>query len=430
MKKQFVLSLLAIAALLIVTTGCNMPVTKPTATQSPVIVPSDTPAVQGIPPTIAVPTPVLSEPAIQHFTSGQAISIAYIRMVDTARGWAIGGLSGATDHVFRTQDAGQTWSDVTPPQQTPAAGDSVTALGFFKDASSGWVVYGPGGAGGTIPPFVFVWRTHDSGVTWQYGTVDTSGGSFEFFLPSYLTFVGDQNGWFMVAVGAGMMHQYVAIFSTSDGGATWTKILDPFVDTSIQSFPKTDLVFADAQNGWLTRDAQGVENIPHVFRTVDGGVTWNQIDLPAPSDKTDLFDKYSCGTYTPNVFLPTSVIVALKCLDNATYQTQLDFQYGTTDGGTTWQIHPLPAGYSISAVNDGLLYFDLNHAFALGHSIFQTNDGGLTWTLIKQVNWDGQFSFANMNMGWAVARSDSDIAFVSTTTGCAKWAIINPYIVP
>jgi photosystem II stability/assembly factor-like uncharacterized protein len=427
MKKQFTLSLLAIAALLLVTTGCNLPITTPTATQPPSVVPSETPAAV-IPPTVAGPTPMLSGPAIQHLASGDAIGITYIHMADINRGWAIGGLSGASDHVFRTQDAGQTWSDVTPPEPAPAAGDSVAALGFFKDASSGWVVYGPAGMG-TIPPFVYVWRTNDGGVTWQYGAVDTSVSS-EAFLPSYLTFVGDQNGWLMVVLGGGMMHEYVAIFSTTDGGATWTKILDPYGDNGIQSFPKTGFVFADAQNGWLTRDAQGVENIPHVFRTADGGVTWNRIDLPAPSDKPNLFTDYACGTYTPNVFSPASIIVALKCLDVATYQAQLNFQYATTDGGATWTILPLPVGYSMSAANDGLLYFDLTHAFALGRSIFQTNDGGQTWTLIKQVNWDGQFSFVNMNLGWAVARSDTEIAFVTTTTGCANWAIINPYIVP
>jgi photosystem II stability/assembly factor-like uncharacterized protein len=428
MKKQFLLNLLALVALLIVTVACGLPTTTPTATQPPITVPSDTPAGSEIPPTSAGPTPTLSGPVIQHFTPGQAIGISSVHMADTARGWAIGGSSGASDHVFRTQDAGLTWNDVTPPQPAPAAGESVVALGFFKDASSGWVVYGPAGMG-TIPPFVYVWRTHDGGVTWQYASVDTSVSS-EAFLPSYLTFVGDQNGWLMVVLGAGMMHEYVAIFSTTDGGVTWNKILDPYGDNGIQSFPKTGFVFADAQNGWLTRDAQGVENIPHVFRTTDGGVTWNQIDLPAPSDKPNLFNDYSCGTYTPNVFAPASIIVALKCLDAATYQNQLNFQYATTDGGATWTALPLPAGYSMSAANGVLLYFDLNYGFALGRSIFQTTDGGKTWTLIKQVNWDGQFSFVNMNMGWAVARSDSDIAFVSTTTGCAKWAIINPYIAP
>jgi photosystem II stability/assembly factor-like uncharacterized protein len=234
----------------------------------------------------------------------------------------------------------------------------------------------------------------------------------------------------MVYLGAGMMHNYVAIFATNDGGATWTDILDPFTDGGIQSFPKTDMVFMDAKTGWLTRDGNGVDPIPHVFRTTDGGVTWNRLDLSAPIQMPNLFTDYACGTYTANRFSPTSAIFAMKCEDMATFQKQLNFQYATTDGGQTWQILPLPAGYSISAINDGLLYFDPSYGFALGRNIYQTTDGGQTWTLIKQVNWDGQFSFVSMNLGWAVARNEGEIALVRTNNGGAKWEIVNPFVAP
>ncbi len=63
-------------------------------------------------------------------------------MVDANQGWGIGGPAQTEDHVFRTQTGGQTWLDVTPPQPAPAAGDAIAALGFFADASNGWVVYG------------------------------------------------------------------------------------------------------------------------------------------------------------------------------------------------------------------------------------------------------------------------------------------------
>jgi len=433
MKKEIAFSLLAVAGLLVFVVGCNMPEAKTTATQPSLMTPTEQPTRSDISsPTSAASTtaypPALSGSVIAHFAAEKAITITYVHMADINRGWAIGGENGASEHVFRTQDAGQTWNDVTPPQPAPAAGESVSTIGYFKDGLTGWAVFGPSGIG-AIPPFIYLWRTHDGGVTWQYAAVDTSVSSESFF-PLYLTFTGEQNGWLMVGVGAGMMHQYVVIFSTSDGGATWIKILDPYGDNAIQSFPKTGFAFADAQNGWLTRDAQGVENMPHVFRTSDAGVTWSRIDLPAPADKPNLFNDYACGTYTPNVFAPESLVVALKCLDMATFQKQSNFQYGTTDGGATWTILPLPEEYVMKASDDGLLYFDAKHAFALGRSIYQTNDGGATWTLIKQVNWDGQFSFVNMNQGWAVARSENDWAFVRTTTGSAKWEIVNPYIVP
>ena len=84
----------------------------------------------------------------------------------------------------------------------------------------------------------------------------------------------------------------------------------------------------------------------------------------------------------------------------------------------------------ISAPNDGLYYFDPNYGFALGKNIYQTIDGGATWTLIKQVIWDGQFSFVNMNMGWAVARNENEIALEVTTNGGATWKTINPFVAP
>ncbi|KAF0106877.1 MAG: Uncharacterized protein FD146_2235 [Anaerolineaceae bacterium] len=427
MKHQFAFARLALLALLLSVTACTPPPATPTATPA-AVVPSDTSAPPDLPPLTVPPTPELTGPAIQRLAVNSAFDVTFIRMVSQEDGWAIGGANKASDHVFLTWDGGLTWRDVTPPEPAPAADAPVAALGFFKDAATAWVVYGPAFAG-TIPPFLFVWRTSDGGATWQYGTVDTSIAS-EAFSPWYLVFSDSQNGWLMVYLGAGMMHNYVALFATHDGGATWTDILDPFTDGGIQSFSKTDFVFVDAQTGWLTRDSNGVDPIPHVFRTTDGGVTWTRLDLPAPPQASNLFADYYCGTYTINRFSPASVIVAVKCEDIATLETQLNFQYATTDGGATWQIVRLPEGYTFNASNDGLFYFDPNYGFALGRNIYQTTDGGQNWTLIKQVAWDGQFSFYNMNLGWAVARSDGAIALVKTTNGGAKWEIINPHVRP
>ncbi len=400
----------------------------PTALATAVVTASFAPTEALLPTNLLPSTPALSGPAIQRLVTRLPIDITFIHMITVTDGWAIGGPNGASDHVLRTQDGGQTWSDVTPPQPLPAADDTFKALGFFKDASTAWVVYSPAGMDMPNPPFIYVWRTSDGGATWQYGAISTSDSNGS-FLPSHLTFVDSQHGWLMVILGGGMMHEYVAIYSTTDGGAVWNNILDPFSDNDIQSFPKTGFVFADAQNGWLTRDGQGVDSNPHVFRTTDGGMTWNRIDLPAPSNKPTLFDDHACGTYAPNLPTLTSIIVAMKCVDSATYQKQLDFQYATTDGGATWQILPLPPDYLIGA-QDSLDYLDDHNGFALGRNIYETTDGGETWEFVKQVDWDGQFSFVNMETGWAVARADSEIAFVHTATAGIKWSIITPLIAP
>jgi hypothetical protein len=39
--------------------------------------------------------------------------------------------------------------------------------------------------------------------------------------------------------------------------------------------------------------------------------------------------------------------------------------------------------------------------FALSRRIYQTLDGGVTWTAMKVVDWDGQFSWLDDRTGWA-----------------------------
>jgi len=375
------------------------------------------------------PTP-LQGPRIPHLAAGQTFDITYIHMVDPNQGWGIGGLAQAEDHVFRTQTGGQTWRDVTPPQPAPTTGDTIAALGFFADASNGWVVYAPVDSP-TVPPYILMWFTHDGGTSWTYGIINTTSVSAESFSPWYLDFSDSQHGWLLVLLGGGMMHAYVALYSTGDGGATWTDILDPNTANDIQSFTKTGMIFVDAKTGWLTRDAQGVDSSPHTFITRDGGLNWTRIDLPVPAGKTGWFDNNSCGTYSPVAFSTQSALFTMKCLDNATYKVEHDYLYSTGDGGQTWKSFFLPSPFTITSPPDGGLFFtNVQSGLALGRWIYRTDDGGKTWSTGKQVNWDGQFSFVDLNTGWAVATNAGQIALVSTVDGGNTWQEIKPVISP
>ena len=440
MKKTLVLSCIAVLGVFFISVACNpLAPSTPTATVEilatetqvlPEATATDTPFAANPPvsPEESTSTPEEPGPAITHIGMGETINITFIDMVSVSDGWGVGGVKKASDHVFRTSTAGVTWKDVTPPEPVPPPGDVVTALGYFKDASTAWVVYGPDSSSG-VPDNINVWVTHDAGSTWQSSPISTADATGA-FMPSFLTFADAQHGWLMVILGGGMNHEYVAIYATSDGGVTWTRILDPYSDSDIQSFAKTDFAFVDANNGWLTRDANGVDQSPHVFHTTDGGKTWIRIDLPAPAKYPNLFNNNACGTYNVNRFSPDFAVFTLRCLDTATYKVQINFQYATQDAGKTWQVLPLPADFAFDKDSEGLYYFDPTHGFALGKNFYQTNDGGVTWTLIKKVAWDGQFSFPNMNLGWAVASSGNKLALVTTTNGGAKWSVINPFVVP
>ncbi len=382
------------------------------------------------PPPTALPATPVQGAGIAHLSAGTGFDVAYVRMVDADQGWAIGGLSQAQDHVFRTRSGGQTWSDVTPPEPAPAAGTTIGALGFFSDASHAWVAYGPANPG-AVPPGIRVWFTSDGGGSWSYGVVDTSQVSQESFIPLYLDFADSEHGWLLVALGAGMNHQYVGLFATKDGGKTWALIQDPTTPAEIQSFPKTGMIFADANTGWLTRDGQGVDAVAHLIKTEDGGVTWTRIDLDGPDGSNSWYDTHACGTYSPTTLSVQSLLVLVKCVDTATFKVEQDYLYSTSDGGQTWKAVTMPAAFAVEDPPAGGLFFvNAQSGMALGRHMYNTEDGGKTWSSGKLVNWDGQFSFLDLKNGWAVARNAGQIALVNTMDGGKTWQEIRPVVAP
>ncbi len=393
------------------------------------VAPTSTVTTEPSVPTEVSPT-TIQGPVIARLTPSRGFDLGYVHMLDAKQGWGTGGLSQAQDHVFRTQTGGQTWSDVTPPQPIPNDGTALAALGFFQDSSHAWVAYGPANPG-PAPDGIRVWFTDNGGSTWSYGVVDATGVSAEVFLPLYLDFPDSEHGRLLVLLGGGMNHAYSAVFATDDGGKTWRDILDPSTDNDIQSFEKTGMFFEDAQTGWLTRDAQGVDSTPHIIETKDGGVSWRRIDLPAPSTTSNWFDDHACGTYAPIAFSTQAVLVLAKCVDTATFKLEQDYLYSTSDSGQTWQSAAMPSGFTVADPPAGGLFFTTNQTgMALGRRIYRTDDGGTTWSSGKQVDWEGQFSFVDLNTGWAVARNAGQIAFVRTSDGGQSWQEIHPVVGP
>ncbi len=372
------------------------------------------------------PTPVLG-PAIPHLQAGRKINIIYIHMIDPELGWGIGSVSESSDHVFRTKDGGNTWQDVTPPQPAPATDARLRATGAFRDAETAWVVYSQDAPAPPAQP-VLIWYTSDSGSSWKYGMLDTSTNLFEFFSTSDMVFVDGQHGWLLAHVGAGMNHDYVSIAATTDGGLTWQFLLSPTSENYNLACSKNSMAFVDAKTGWLSVDCNGVDPQPYLYRTSDGGLTWQELDIPAPPGASDFFDNYSCGMHYPIIFSTTSAIFAMRCLDNATYKVDQDYLYRTSDGGNTWQIYPFPVGFTMMDSGGGLYFANDQSGLALSRKIYKTNDGGQNWSLVNQVYWDGQFNFLDLNTGWAAASNSGQYALVKTTNSGKTLTMLEPVV--
>ncbi len=400
----------------------------PTATSEP---PTSEPAptdTETVPPPVdtAAPTPTLG-PAIQHLAAGTKINIFSIRMLDLHKGWAIGGAGQVGDHVFRTVDGGATWMDLTPPQPAAAPDTRLRATAGFLDDTNAWVIYGPDAPQAPTQPSL-IWYTHDAGASWNYSVLDISNITYEFFMPSNLVFIDQQHGWLMAHIGAGMNHDYVAIASTTDAGLTWQVVMAPYGFDYNLACAKNDLAFADANTGWLAVDCNGVEQQAYLYLTSDGGSSWKELQIPAPPGTTDFYQNEACGMYYPTLLSATTAAFAMRCRDTATYKIDQDYLYRTDDSGATWQVSAFPSGYTISDGGGGLYFSGPQTILALGRKIYKSSDGGKTWSPIKQVNWDGQFSFLDPNTAWIAAVDSNQYALVKTSDGCKTLVELNPVV--
>jgi photosystem II stability/assembly factor-like uncharacterized protein len=197
------------------------------------------------------------------------------------------------------------------------------------------------------------------------------------------------------------------LLKSIDGGENWDEVIHSGIDPT-NSFNFVDIDFVDADNGFAVTGP----TMPTVFKTVDGGTTWEDISAPFTSVcyKNSLFAIDANNTFLGGAgcFQSGQIerfnngvwsVMGVNYESFDTYETVLsiDFynnNYGlaamrgqfmlrTIDGGTTWDT--IPTGISatghltsVDIVNDTLAYagYDENGG---GFGILRTVDGGLTW---------------------------------------------------
>jgi photosystem II stability/assembly factor-like uncharacterized protein len=236
-----------------------------------------------------------------------------LHFLDAKRGWMMANLGAGAGSmgvaIFQTEDGGLTWTQTyTNDPNQPGAGSSLP-LGGLKDGitvlslKSAWiggVTYAPG--------TLYLFETRDGGRTWsrspvavppgyQQAEVETTGPTFADpdvgFLPVHLstqngvmlavyvsrdagaswllspTFIPQGGSTDFVSAKTGFVWNGTDIYVTNDAAQSWT-IVVPDVNFG-DSFSGMD--FVSPQVGFiLTSDASGARAL---FRTVDGGATWN-----------------------------------------------------------------------------------------------------------------------------------------------------------
>jgi photosystem II stability/assembly factor-like uncharacterized protein len=352
-----------------------------------------------VPPT-AVPTMVLKNVG----------SISSIHMLDATTGWAL------TDKVvLRTTDGGIHWQDVTPPHASINAANLAVL-----DASTAWVAM-PQLGGSTIQVF----HTGNAGQTWQETTVKVNG----FTDGAQITFINANDGWMLAGLGAGAGSEAVAVYRTTDGGATWANVssTNPPNNVTPMALPlagdKNGLSFLTPSTGWAT----GTEpsNIPWLYVTHDGGQTWQRQPLQLPPNQSNA----EFSITPPTFFNASDGILPVNGFSVGSQPVQGSDIYVTHDGGTTWtSTSRLP----INATS--VKFLDVNHGWVTdGSVLYMTSDEGQHWTKIFSVTSNmpkfQQLSFTSSQVGLAIAYTDSGaMVLLKSEDGGQSWTQVG-YVV-
>jgi hypothetical protein len=299
--------------------------------------------------------------------------------------------------LARTDDAGATWTDISPPLQL------VTAIRFV-DARVGWV------AGLQTDGESAVLRTVEGGATWQRVLVaPTAPGDYP---PLQLQAIDSLVAWVLIPT----CHSCVAqIQRTVDGGRTWVAA----GKTNVEA-----MRIVSATEAWIAIASSGTRR--DIYVTVDGGAEW-----------------------TPSAHTDTGEVVGLEAIGSTAWVLTRDGGYctattcerydltRTTDMGASWQDlgNPKPTN---TPCGGGHL---LGPAFVSGSrgwlaentgaggvrastGWLQSTDGGATWKCSATPSQVDFLSVADSQHLWATSRNPDDpthSGLLASDDGAATW---------
>ena len=223
-----------------------------------------------------------------------------MKMISATLGWTVyGGPSDSTRaYVLRTTDGGQTWSDASP--RSP--GQLQAAYTFFLDGAHAWA--GEVASDNTS----VIWKTADGGRTWVSASLPP--GAYPLVSQGNVQFIDALHGWIADTGQPATQdeQQAVEVFRTVDGGASWQLAnVSATSDTpSPSQIPlrccKLGVGFRNSQVGWLTGGcASGIT----FYATRDAGSTWSRQTLALP-DGTQI-GAQQCGAGPCSLTMPTFV---------------------------------------------------------------------------------------------------------------------------
>ncbi|MGH7542263.1 MAG: VPS10 domain-containing protein, partial [Gemmatimonadota bacterium] len=312
--------------------------------------------------------------------------------------------------VWKTEDAGLNWTNISDGY----FGGGIGAIDV-ADSDPNVIYVGTGSAcvRGNISKGTGLYKSDDGGETWRHVGLPNAGqiGGIE-------VHPHDPDIAFVAALGDPFRpNPERGVFRTTDGGATWEKVLfvsdsTGFVDLALD--PKNPrVIYAAAwraeRKPWtlISGSEEG-----GIWKSTDGGDTWNKLEGGLP---TGLVGK---AAVTVSRADPDRVWVLIEAPEGE------GGVYRSDDGGKTWshvnseRSLQQRAWYYIHIYADPV---DENTVYALNTSYFKSVDGGRTFQRIRVPHGDVHDLWVNYEDPSKQVVADDGGAQV-TTNGGESWS--------
>jgi photosystem II stability/assembly factor-like uncharacterized protein len=314
-------------------------------------------------------------------------------------------------HFLVTNDGGGHWTDMKLPQSVPA---STIENAFFLDAVHGWAV-----AAEAQQASLVLFTTSDGGKTWstlRIAPLDTDDDVSSDNVS--ISFVDAQHGWVMVPLISSSNLSRGVLFQTTNGGTSWNKLSIPI---------GAPIRFTTPSEGWLAGGAAGDK----LYATHDGGQTWQPEEVSPPT-----VDSTSQPTYDLPTF-QNSQDGVLPVTFAGPKHSGISF-YATHDGGQSWSL--TTSVTSLTELDPGqrlpAKVIDTSHwAVTLPKGkLHTTTDSGKNWQATQTSSLPAgivELNFVTSTVGWArttvgtcaqfKTQCSTQTAVLTTSDGGATW---------
>ncbi|HKP73913.1 MAG TPA: hypothetical protein VJT67_00160, partial [Longimicrobiaceae bacterium] len=320
-----------------------------------------------------------AQPAAAQVDSSLFAGLRY-RMIGPSRGGRVTTVTGVPSEpftfyqgstgggVWKTTNAGESWVNVSDPFFTEASMGSVEVS--LSDPSVVWAGTGSDGIRSNVSTGRGVYRSLDAGKTWTWAGLRAAGQ-----IGAVRIHPADPRTVFVAALGnAFAPNPERGVFRTRDGGATWEKVLFVYDSTGAVDLEfqpgNPDVIYASMWRGerkpWTIISGAREGGI---YRSTDGGTTWHKLGGGLP---TGLFGKSNVAVSAAD---PRRVYALIEASPGGGL-------YRSDDAGDTWRLVSSERGLITRPFYYCNLTADPTDADVLyvgTESFYKSTDGGRTW---------------------------------------------------